>query len=375
MTRIINSLILTACVAVMVTGCKSNPKSDYDASTTTTKETAKKETAKHSAAKPARTTSTTYDSGITEIVNEASIAPSNFTNPVPKQHTTSSKPFSHTKHPKHAHTTPTKPAATPAATAAKPAPKPVAKPVATASKPAMTTGATDATGLMTNAKTHKTTAYNKPGFIVEEEEGLLWVTRPGQVKSDKAVSLISKGPGGKTVRALDIETAKEYIATRPGFKTEMEDGRLWVLKPGQTKSDKHITMIGKGPMGMTIKAPDRDTIIEYLGAKPGFNTMVEDGRFWILNYGEKPKDKHVTFVAAGPIAMTVKANDRDLALAYFAAAEGFNTEIEDGRIWVLAPGEEKSDKHITRIKAGPRGMTIKGVSEDTLNRYAIATHK
>lgn len=235
------------------------------------------------------------------------------------------------------------------------------------------TNTVDASGLVQNTITHKTTSFNKPGFIVEEEEGLLWVRKPGQEKSDKAVSMIGKGPGGKTVRALDRETAMAYIATRPGFKTEIEEGRLWVLKPGQEKSDKHITMVGKGPMGMTIKAVDRDTLIEYLAAKPGFNTMVEDGRIWVLNYGEKPNDKHVTFVAAGPVGMTVKANDRDLALAYFAAAEGFNTEVEDGRIWVLAPGEEKSDKHITRIKAGPRGMTVKGVSADTLNRYAIAT--
>lgn len=323
MARYLPSLCITAVAMTCIIGCESTAKSDHHTASTTSTTTANSTTAKTSVdsmtASTQATASQTVDAattGITEISHN----------------------------------------------------------VATQVASAATTTDTDATGLAVNTISHKTSPFNKPGFIVEEEEGLLWVRRPGQEKSDKAISLISQGPGGKTVRAVDRETAMEYIATRPGFITEVEEGRLWVLKPGQEKSDKHTTIVGQGPMGMTVKAADRDTIIEYLAAKPGFKTMVRDGRVWVLDYDEKPQDKHVTFVAAGPLGMTVKANDRDLALAYFAAAEGFNTEIEEGRIWVLAPGEKKADKHITRIKAGPRGMTVKGVSADTLNRYAIATH-
>lgn len=54
---------------------------------------------------------------------------------------------------------------------------------------------------------------------------------------------------------------------KPGFTTEVEKGRLWVLAEGQKKSEKHITMVGAGPRGMTIKALDRETAMAYLDAR------------------------------------------------------------------------------------------------------------
>ena len=50
-------------------------------------------------------------------------------------------------------------------------------------------------------------------------------------------------------------------ALAPGFTVEVdEDGRIWVFRTGEPaeKSEKHITRVGAGPMGSTLKALDRD---------------------------------------------------------------------------------------------------------------------
>ena len=60
---------------------------------------------------------------------------------------------------------------------------------------------------------------------------------------------------------------------RPGFVVVEEDGRLWVFRAGSEALEefrKHgepakcTTLIGKGPNGMTVKGPDRATIAAYL---------------------------------------------------------------------------------------------------------------
>lgn len=222
----------------------------------------------------------------------------------------------------------------------------------------------------------KTTPYDKPGFLVDEVDEVVWVRRPGQKMNDKHITLINAAPGGQSLKAVDRETAIEYLATKPGFIADYdEEGYLWVLKADQEKSDKHYTAVSQGPMRTSVKATDRDTAIEYLAAKPGYQTTLIDGYLWVLEPGDKPNDKHVTFVGLGPMGTSVKANDRDLLLAYYVAEPGFDTEIEEGRIWVLAPGETKSDKHVTLINKGPRNMTLKGVDRDTLNRYMAARHQ
>lgn len=64
-------------------------------------------------------------------------------------------------------------------------------------------------------------------------------------------------------------------ATRPGFVSYVVDGRLWVFKAGSKElaefetdgpSDKHVTRIGGGPAGMTLKAPDGATIDAFMKA-------------------------------------------------------------------------------------------------------------
>jgi hypothetical protein len=64
--------------------------------------------------------------------------------------------------------------------------------------------------------------------------------------------------------------------SKPGFYTEVKDGRLWVLRDGskdlaEFKKDgelaRQVTRIGAGPNGMTIKSSDAEVIDAYLAAK------------------------------------------------------------------------------------------------------------
>jgi hypothetical protein len=57
---------------------------------------------------------------------------------------------------------------------------------------------------------------------------------------------------------------------KPGFYTEVKDGRLWVFRDGSKQHGepaKQVTRIGGGPNGMTIKSSDAKVIDEYMAAK------------------------------------------------------------------------------------------------------------
>lgn len=157
---------------------------------------------------------------------------------------------------------------------------------------------------------------------------------------------------------------------KDGFEVDVEDGRLWVLRSGDEKSEKHDTMIAAGPRGMSVKALNRDTASEYLASKPGFDVEIEDGRLWVLRSGQEKSEKHATLIGAGPQGLTVKALDRETALEYLGSKPGFDVDVEDGRLWVLTPGQEKSEKHATAIGAGPLNTSVKALDQDTLNAYA-----
>lgn len=60
---------------------------------------------------------------------------------------------------------------------------------------------------------------------------------------------------------------------KPGFVTEVEDGRLWVFREGSKELEdfkktgepaKQFTDIGTGPEGMTVKSADEATLKAYL---------------------------------------------------------------------------------------------------------------
>ncbi|MEX2187483.1 MAG: hypothetical protein WD875_11835 [Pirellulales bacterium] len=93
------------------------------------------------------------------------------------------------------------------------------------------------------------------------ESALKHVVRPGA------------GPGGVTIKAPDNETIGAYMAARDGFRTVVKDDRIWVFRGGTKELAEflakgepayHVTRPSAGPMGMTIKAPDAETLDAYL---------------------------------------------------------------------------------------------------------------
>jgi hypothetical protein len=77
-------------------------------------------------------------------------------------------------------------------------------------------------------------------------------------------------------RAPEKDTAAAVSYARPGFHTQIEDGRLWVFKEGAKEFDefknkgelaKHVIRPGAGPGGITLKAPDAETLDDYLSAR------------------------------------------------------------------------------------------------------------
>jgi hypothetical protein len=121
--------------------------------------------------------------------------------------------------------------------------------------------------------------------------------------------------------------------------------------------------------------------------KPGFVTYLQDGRLWVFQLGSAPLaeyltrgelGKRVTRPAGGPGGLTVMSDDYATLDSYVAAAEGLETRLQEGRIWVFRPrSPELAEfevhgelaKCVTRPGAGPRGMTVKAADAETLDAY------
>lgn len=63
---------------------------------------------------------------------------------------------------------------------------------------------------------------------------------------------------------------------KPGFVTDVKDGRLWVFRAGSKELEAYkkvgepalvVSRIAAGPNGMTIRATDAKTIDDYLAAR------------------------------------------------------------------------------------------------------------
>lgn len=63
---------------------------------------------------------------------------------------------------------------------------------------------------------------------------------------------------------------------KPGFYTQIEDGRLWIFKEGSKELEQFkahgeptvsVARIGEGPEGMTLKAPSQEVLEAYLAEK------------------------------------------------------------------------------------------------------------
>jgi hypothetical protein len=245
----------------------------------------------------------------------------------------------------------------------------------------------------------------KCGFVTRVEDGRLWVFRTGSAELGdylkhgelaKHVVQPGVGPMGMTVKAPDAETIQDYLVCRPGFVTKVDDGRLWVFRSGAKelaefeKSGelvKSVARLSAGPMGMTLKGPDAETLDAYIYAKPNFVTLLDDGRLWVFRPGSKDLAdfqkhgelaKHVVRPGIGPDGMTVKAPDNDTINAYIASRDGFRTVIKGDRVWVFRGGtKELADffkkgepaYHVTRPSAGPLGMTVKAPDVETMEAY------
>jgi sugar lactone lactonase YvrE len=255
--------------------------------------------------------------------------------------------------------------------------------------------------------------YGRPGFAVYEQEGRLWVFR---VTSPELAEFLDKGelakhairpgagPSGMTLKGPDSETLSRYMFAKSGFVTrETEEGHLWLVRDDAEELDqfletgrleKHATRVGGGPLGMTLKAPDTQTISDYLFGKAGFVTREsDDGRLWVVRsdadeldeFSEKGRlEKHVTRVGAGPAGITLKAPDRETIDDYLYGVPGFVAELVDGRLWIFAEGsqaleayrqEGTPEKHTTRPAAGPLGMTVKGPDSETIDAYLRAVSR
>jgi hypothetical protein len=248
--------------------------------------------------------------------------------------------------------------------------------------------------------------YAKPGFtVMTAADNRIWVFRDGSKELTefkekgelvKFVTRPGAGPGGMTVRAPDSETILEYAVAKEGFTTFVRESRIWVFRPGTKdlaefeksgEPAKQVTRIGVGPMRMTVKGPDVETISEYVYTKSGFVTRYRDERLWVFRTGAKEVEefdkagelaKHVTKIGVGPGGISVKGPDAETILDYVVANDGFATFVREGRIWVFRPGTkdlaefEKTGepaKQVTRVGVGPMRMTVKGPDAETIDAY------
>ena len=150
---------------------------------------------------------------------------------------------------------------------------------------------------------------------------------------------------------------------------------------------QHVTRPLAGPMGLTLRGPDAATLDAYLNAKNGFVTIVEDGRLWVFRLGSKDLAeyrkagelaKQVVQPGAGPGGMTIKAPDKETIIEYLTARDGFTTIYDKDRLWVFRSGSDplwkfKKDgelaQHVVRPAAGPMGLTVKSPDGETLDWY------
>jgi hypothetical protein len=186
---------------------------------------------------------------------------------------------------------------------------------------------------------------------------------------------------------------------KPGYLTEVVDGRLWVFAADSEdyaefkrvgEPAKHVTRIGDGPRGMTIKAPDTETIIEYLAAKPGYLTEMADGVLWVLAEGSAAlveyqtsgePAKNATLIGVGPLGASIRSDDKTTIVSYLGAKPGYVAEDHDGVLWVFADGSEalaeyrasgEPAKNATLIGVGPMGRSVRSGDTATIKAWMVA---
>ncbi|MES2918805.1 MAG: hypothetical protein V4729_09340 [Pseudomonadota bacterium] len=78
------------------------------------------------------------------------------------------------------------------------------------------------------------------------------------------------------VASLPVAALADSPHDKPGFYTQIEDGRLWVFQEGSKELEQfkahgepsvNVSRIGDGPEGMTLRAPSQAILDAYLSAK------------------------------------------------------------------------------------------------------------
>lgn len=189
--------------------------------------------------------------------------------------------------------------------------------------------------------------YARRGFFTRvDDEGRLWVLDASSsaavdfAKHGKPAQHVTQidGSSRKTIKSDSNQTIALFQAWKEGFSVHSdEDGRLWVFRQNSPElaeflasgtPEKHVTHLQSGT---TLKGPDRETIICYVGSVPGFVLLPgEEGRFWVFRAGSPelaefqksgPSEKHVTRLGTEPLHVTLKAIDSETLDAYQAALQ------------------------------------------------------
>jgi len=253
-----------------------------------------------------------------------------------------------------------------------------------------------------------TSQFDKPGFATYLRDGRLWVFESGSESQAeflatgepaKNVTWVGEGPRGMTIKSDSGDTLLAYIAAKPGYRTFIDDGRVWVFKVGSEglaeymksgEPGKNVTWVGEGPRGTTLRSDSGDTLLAYVAAKPGFYTAIEDGRIWVFRTGSDSlaefrksgePAKNVTWIGEGPRGTTIKSAEAETLLAYVASVPGFKVYPEDGRLWVFREGSEAHQqfltvgepaKNVTLVGEGPRGVTVRAADRSVALAYLAA---
>ena len=181
------------------------------------------------------------------------------------------------------------------------------------------------------------------------------------------------------------------------------DDRLWVLEEGSDEleafrakgpPEKCVTLVGAGPLGKTLRGPDRGTLVEYLGQVPGYHVELVDGRLWVFEEGSpahaefldgRKPEKNATKVGVGPLGTSLRGAELRVLREYLYAKPGFHVALgtvgDREFLWVFRTGSDalgeflasgEPAKSVTRIGAGPDGLTLRGPDRAVLDAYGRA---
>jgi hypothetical protein len=244
----------------------------------------------------------------------------------------------------------------------------------------------DAAKAQAAAKAKSDGPFARPGFKTVDDFGSLWVFRKDdpRYKTFKVngslknyASATDAGPCGATLKAPDRETIDAYLAAKPGFATRIENGVVLVAREGEESQ----SYTAEGRAGeRNVRATDEATLNEYLASKPGFVVKADNGKIWVArDAAALDGDKSGWAVRENAMnGATVSAPNEDTLLEYLYAKPFFATKMEKGRLWVLWDGswDHKEflktgtpEKSVTKIGKGPDGVTLRSVDHATADAY------